>query len=311
VARLRIGSRGSQLALWQAHHISALLRERGHEVELEIIKTTGDKIVDVALAKVGTKGMFTKEIEEALAEGRVDLAVHSLKDLPTELAPGFEIAAITRRENPRDVFCSSKYESIEDLPQRARVGTSSLRRQAQLKALRPDLDIHPLRGNVDTRLRKLEAGEYDAIILAAAGLNRLGKTELVRQVIPAEVMCPAAGQGALGIEIRAGDSATRQHLAFLDDAAARATTICERALLNKLGGGCQVPIGASAEMRNGRLHLEGIVAHPDGSKVLREARDGNDPVALGELVGETLLRRGGDAILEEVYGKGVAVPQQP
>jgi hydroxymethylbilane synthase len=311
VARLRIGSRGSQLALWQAHHISALLRERGHEVELEIIKTTGDKIVDVALAKVGTKGMFTKEIEEALAEGRVDLAVHSLKDLPTALAPGFEIAAITKRENPRDVFCSRKYSSIEELPQRARVGTSSLRRQAQLKALRPDLEIHPLRGNVDTRLRKLEAGEYDAIILAAAGLNRLGKTELVREVIPAEVMCPAAGQGALGIEIRAGDSATRQHLAFLDDAAARATTTCERALLNKLGGGCQVPIGASAEMRNGRLHLEGIVAHPDGSKVLREARDGNDPVALGELVGETLLRRGGDAILEEVYGKGVAVPQQP
>jgi hydroxymethylbilane synthase len=311
VARLRIGSRGSQLALWQANHINTLLRERGHEVELEIIKTTGDKIVDVALAKVGTKGMFTKEIEEALAEGRVDLAVHSLKDLPTELAPGFEIAAITRRENPRDVFCSRKYASIEDLPQNARVGTSSLRRQAQLKALRPDLAIHPLRGNVDTRLRKLEAGEYDAIILAAAGLNRLGKTELVRQIIPAEIMCPAAGQGALGIEIRAGDSVTRQHLAFLDDAAARATTTCERALLNKLGGGCQVPIGASAEMRNGRLHLEGIVAHPDGSKVLREARAGDDPVELGELVGETLLRRGGDAILEEVYGKGVAVPQQP
>jgi hydroxymethylbilane synthase len=311
VARLRIGSRGSQLALWQANHINTLLRERGHQVELEIIKTTGDKIVDVALAKVGTKGMFTKEIEEALAEGRVDLAVHSLKDLPTELAPGFEIAAITRRENPRDVFCSRKYASIEDLPQNARVGTSSLRRQAQLKALRPDLAIHPLRGNVDTRLRKLEAGEYDAIILAAAGLNRLGKTELVRQIIPAEIMCPAAGQGALGIEIRAGDSVTRQHLAFLDDAAARATTTCERALLNKLGGGCQVPIGASAEMRNGRLHLEGIVAHPDGSKVLREARAGDDPVELGELVGETLLRRGGDAILEEVYGKGVAVPQQP
>ena len=311
MARLRIGSRGSQLALWQANHISALLREHGHEVELEIIKTTGDKIVDVALANVGTKGMFTKEIEEALAESRVDLAVHSLKDLPTTLAPGFEIAAITKRENPCDVFCSRKYKSIEDLPQRARVGTSSLRRQAQLKALRPDLEIHPLRGNVDTRLRKLEAGEYDAIILAAAGLNRLGKTELVKQVIPAEVMCPAAGQGALGIEIRAGDSETRQHLAFLDDAAARATTTCERALLNKLGGGCQVPIGASAEMRNGRLHLEGIVAHPDGGKVLREARDGNDPVELGELVGETLLRRGGDAILEEVYGKGVAVPQQP
>jgi hydroxymethylbilane synthase len=311
VARLRIGSRGSQLALWQAHHIRALLEERGHEVELEIIKTTGDKITDVALAKVGTKGMFTKEIEEALAEGRVDLAVHSLKDLPTELAPGFEIAAITKRENPCDVFCSKKYDSIQNLPQGARVGTSSLRRQAQLMALRPDLEIHPLRGNVDTRLRKLEAGEYDAIILAAAGLNRLGKTELVKQVIPSEIMCPAAGQGALGIEIRAGDAATRQHLAFLDDAAARATTTCERALLNKLGGGCQVPIGASAEMRNGRLHLEAIVAHPDGTTVLREVRDGDNPIALGEAVGDTLLQRGGEAILEAVYGQGIAAPQQP
>ena len=311
MARLRIGSRGSQLALWQAHHISALLRERGHEVELEIIKTTGDKITDVALAKVGTKGMFTKEIEEALAEGRIDLAVHSLKDLPTELSQGFEIAAVTTRENPRDVFCSRNYESIEDLPRGALVGTSSLRRQAQLKAVRPDLEIRPLRGNVDTRLRKLEAGEYDAIILAAAGLNRLGKTQLVRQVIPFEVMCPAAGQGALGIEIRAGDSVTRQHLAFLDDAEAHATTTCERALLNKLGGGCQVPIGAFAEVREGRLHLEAIVAEPDGSKILRESLDGTDPVPLGESVGEVLLQRGGEAILEAVYGQGIAVPQQP
>lgn len=311
MARLRIGSRGSQLALWQANHIGALLRERGHQVELEIIKTTGDKITDVALAKVGTKGMFTKEIEEALAEGRIDLAVHSLKDLPTEIPPGFEIAAITKRENPRDVYCSCKYESIDALPRGARVGTSSLRRQAQLKALRPDLDIHPLRGNVDTRLRKLEASEYDAIILAAAGLNRLGKTGLVKKVIPAEVMCPAAGQGALGIEIRAGDSITRQHLAFLDDAAARSATTCERALLNKLGGGCQVPIGAFAEFRNGRLHLDAVVADPDGAKVLRESRDGEDPLHLGESVGDSLLRRGGDAILEAVYGQGIAVPQQP
>src|SRR5215469_5133413 len=178
MARLRIGSRGSQLALWKDHHIRHLLRQRGHEVELEIIKTTGDKILDVALAKVGTKGMFTKEIEEALAEGRVDLAVHSLKDLPTDLSPGFEIAAVTKREDPRDVFCSKKYSAIDELPRGARVGTSSLRRQAQLKAMRPDLEICPLRGNVDTRLRKLEAGEYDAVILAAAGLNRLGKTEL-------------------------------------------------------------------------------------------------------------------------------------
>jgi hydroxymethylbilane synthase len=311
MARLRVGSRGSQLALWQAHHISDLLRARGHEVELEVIKTTGDKILDVALAKVGTKGMFTKEIEDALADGRVDLAVHSLKDLPTELSPGFEIAAITTRENPQDVFCSRKYSSIENLPHGARVGTSSLRRQAQLKAVRPDLEIYPLRGNVDTRLRKLEEGEYDAIILAAAGLNRLGKTALVKQVIPSEVMCPAAGQGALGIEIRAGDSATRQHLVFLDDRAARLSTTCERALLNKLGGGCQVPIGASAEVREGRIYLSGVVAHPDGSVVLRESREGTDPVALGEAMGESLLHRGGDAILEAVYGNGIAVPQQP
>jgi hydroxymethylbilane synthase len=311
MAHLRIGSRGSQLALWQAHHISDLLRAQGHQVELEIVKTTGDKILDVALAKVGTKGMFTKEIEEALAAGRVDLAVHSLKDLPTELSAGFKIAAITKRENPSDVLCSRLYKSIEALPQHARVGTSSLRRQAQLMAMRPDLDIIPLRGNVDTRLRKLAQGEYDAIILAAAGLYRLGKTELVQQVIPASVMCPAAGQGALGIEIREGDSATRAHLAFLDDANARSATTCERALLNKLGGGCQVPIGAAAEMWNGRLHLDAIVAHPDGSLVLRESRDGDDPVRLGSEVGETLLRRGGDAILEAVYGSGIAVPQQP
>ena len=311
MAHLRIGSRGSQLALWQANHISGLLRAKGHTVELEIIKTTGDKITEVALAQVGTKGMFTKEIEEALVENRIDLAVHSLKDLPTELADDFEIAAITERENPRDVFCSVKFASIDGLAQEANVGTSSLRRQAQLMAIRPDLQIHPLRGNVDTRLRKLESGEYDAIILAAAGLNRLGKTELVRQVIPVEVMTPAAGQGALGIEIRQGDAATRSLIAFLDDASARVTTTCERALLNKLGGGCQVPIGASAEVQNGRIRLNALVAHPDGTKVLRESRAGDDPVRLGHEVGETLLRRGGDAILEEIYGAGFAVPQQP
>jgi len=313
MALLRIGSRGSQLALWQAHHIADLLRTHGHSVEIEIIKTTGDKITDVPLAMVGTKGMFTKEIEEALTENRVDLAVHSLKDLPTELTAEFEIAAITTRENPRDVFCSINFASIEALPQRANVGTSSLRRQAQLKALRPDLQIHPLRGNVDTRLRKLEAGDYDAIILAAAGLNRLGKTQLVRQVIPAEVMTPAAGQGALGVEIRNGDVATRKLLSFLDDAAARATTTCERALLSKLGGGCQVPIGALAEVTAGRIQLNALVAHPDGTVVLRETREGdeNNPVRLGEEVGETLLRRGGDVILEEVYGQGFAMPQQP
>jgi hydroxymethylbilane synthase len=311
VARLRIGSRGSQLALWQANHIGALLRERGHEVEIEIIHTTGDKILDVALAKVGTKGMFTKEIEEALAAGRVDLAVHSLKDLPTELSAGFEIAAIPKRENPRDVFCSTKYESIEQLPEHAQVGTSSLRREAQLRALRPDLDVLSLRGNVDTRLRKLEAGEYDAIILAAAGLNRLGKTESIKQIVSEDVMCPAAGQGALAIEIRAGDSDTRGHLAFLDDPAARATTTCERAMLNQMGGGCQVPIGALAEVREGTPHLRGVVARPDGTRVLRESADGDDPIRLGELVGATLLRNGGDAILAEVYRHGIVVAEEP
>src|ERR1700689_5350251 len=315
---LRIGSRGSQLALWQANHISALLRARGHEVEIEIIHTTGDKITDVPLAQVGTKGgfgkgIFTKEIEEALGAGRVDLAVHSLKDLPTELSPGFEIAAITEREDPRDAFCSPRYAKVEDLPQDARVGTSSLRRQAQLKAIRPDLHICPLRGNVDTRLRKLEQGEYDAIILASAGLKRLGRTESIKQIFAAEIMCPAAGQGALGIEVREGDSATREQFLFLDDVTVRAATTCARALLNRLGGGCQVPIGAFAEIRNGRLNLEAIVADPDGSRVLRESRDGdpNYPEQLGNAVGETLLRRGGDEILEAVYGRGLAAPPQP
>jgi hydroxymethylbilane synthase len=315
--RLRIGSRGSQLALWQANHISALLRSRGHEVEIEIIHTTGDKITDVPLAQVGAKGglgkgIFTKEIEDALAAGRVDLAVHSLKDLPTEFPLGFEIAAITQREDARDAFCSKNYSDIEDLPQGALVGTSSLRRQAQLKAIRRDLEIHPLRGNVDTRLRKLEQGEYDAIILATAGLKRLGKMEPVKQILSAEVMCPAAGQGALAIEIREGDAETRAHLTFLNDAAAHAATTCERALLNCMGGGCQVPIGAFAEIRNGKLHLDAVVADPDGSKLFRESRDGNPdhPEQLGDAVGDVLLARGGDKILEAVYPRGLAAPPQ-
>jgi hydroxymethylbilane synthase len=311
MARLRIGSRGSQLALWQANHIKNLLQQQGHEVEIEIIHTTGDKITDVPLAKVGTKGMFTKEIEQALAANQIDLAVHSLKDLPTELSPGFALAAITKREDPRDVFCSRKFATIEALPQAAKVGTSSLRRQAQLKALRPDLDIHPLRGNVDTRLRKLDAGEYAAIILAAAGVRRLGKTESIKQTISAEIMCPAAGQGALAIETREGDDATAALLAFLDDRSARATTTCERALLNKMGGGCQVPIGALAEVRDGRLHLQAIVANPDGSEVLRESRTGDDPITLGESVGDALLKQGGEKILKNVYGQAMIAPEQP
>jgi hydroxymethylbilane synthase len=309
--RLRIGSRGSQLALWQANHIAARLGERGHEIEIEVIHTTGDKITDVALAKVGAKGMFTKEIEEALADGRIDLAVHSLKDLPTELSEQFQIAAIPQREDPRDAFCSKKYSSIEELPNTARVGTSSLRREAQLKAIRPDVVVDPLRGNVDTRIRKLESGDYDAIVLAAAGLSRLGRTEVVRQILPVEVMCPAAGQGALAIETRAQDETVSAALAFLDHTASRAETDCERALLKKLGGGCQVPIGASAKLQDGVVHLEAVVASPDGRLLIRESRSGNDPVILGTAAGENLLRRGGSEILDRVYGKDVAQPQQP
>ncbi len=207
--QLRIGSRGSQLALWQANHIRALLKQRGHSVEIEIIKTTGDKITDVALAKVGTKGMFTKEIEEALAENRIDLAVHSLKDLPTEISRESEIVAITKREDPRDVFCSQKYWSLDDLPRGARVGTSSLRRQAQLKALRNDVELHPLRGNVDTRLRKLADGEYDAIILAAAGLSRLGKNQFMRHVLPARGAWGSLAFGRYRSQPRRGQAAAR------------------------------------------------------------------------------------------------------
>jgi hydroxymethylbilane synthase len=318
MAPLRIGSRGSQLALWQANHIATLLRARSHEVEIEIIHTTGDKITDVPLAQVGVKGgsgkgIFTKEIEDALAAGRVDLAVHSLKDLPTELPEGFEIAAVTKREDPRDAFCSRHFLSIEDLPGGARVGTSSLRRQAQLRSLRRDLVIHPLRGNVDTRLRKLEEGEYAAIILASAGLKRLGKTELIQQILPAEIMCPAAGQGALAIEIRQGDQAVRQHLQFLNDFNTSAAIRSERALLNRLGGGCQVPIGAFAEIRDGKLSLEAVVANPDGSEVLRESRNGDidHPEKLGAEASESLLKRGADKILEAVYGHGITIPPQP
>ncbi len=300
MARLRIGSRGSPLALWQANHIATLLGERGHEVGIEIIKTTGDKILDVALARVGTKGMFTKEIEEALAAGRADLAVHSLKDLPTELPAGFELAAVTQREDPRDVFLSTQYATPAALPLGARVGTSSLRRQAQLKHLRPDLEVIPLRGNVDTRLRKLLAGEFDAILLAAAGLNRLGLTGAQRHPLAVELMCPAAGQGALGIEIRAGDAAVREHVAFLDDAATRAATGCERAALEELGGGCQVPIGAHARQRDARLELTVVVARPDGSELLRETRLGDEPRALGREVAEALLGRGARRILNAV-----------
>jgi hydroxymethylbilane synthase len=311
MAKLRIGSRGSQLALWQANHVASLLREKGHTVEIEVIKTTGDKITDVALAKVGTKGMFTKEIEEALAAKRVDLAVHSLKDVPTDLAQEFELAAIMKREDPRDALISVKFSALEELPQGAKVGTSSLRRQCQLKAMRPDLEIFPLRGNVDTRLRKLESGEYDAIILAAAGVKRLGLDQYVRSRISADVMCPAVGQGALAIETRRDDAHTRVLLAFLNDADTRVAIECERALLGSLGGGCQVPIGAYAEKRERQVFLRAIVGRPDGSLVLREQAEGDSAVKLGREVAQTLLWRGGDKILTDVYAQEVVVPKQP
>ena len=311
MAHLRIGSRGSQLALWQANHVSALLQRRGHTVSSEIIKTTGDKITDVALAKVGTKGMFTKEIEEALLEGRVDLAVHSLKDLPTELLAEFTLAAVPQREDARDAFLSTRYAQLHELPKNARVGTSSLRRQAQLHSLRSDLEIIPLRGNVDTRLRKLRNGEFDAIILASAGLTRLGLTETVRQHFAPTQMCPAAGQGALAVETRASDDATIEAVRFLDHFPTRAAVACERATLNQLGGGCQVPIGAYAEPTERGLWLRAVVAHPEGSSIIREERKGDNPDSLGTEVGRALLERGARKILDAVYGKEAAVPQQP
>jgi hydroxymethylbilane synthase len=255
--------------------------------------------------------MFTKEIEEALADNRIDLAVHSLKDLPTDISPEFEITAVPVREDPRDALCSMKYSSLEELPSGGRIGTSSLRREAQLRSLRADLYVYPLRGNVDTRLRKLESGEYDAIILAAAGLKRLGRSDAIKRILPVDVMCPAAGQGALGIEIRAGDLAVRDALSFMDDTATRAEIDCERALLRKMGGGCQVPIGASAKSSGGKLLLQAIVASPDGKSVLRDSAEGVDATALGELVGSRLLKNGGGAILDLVYAQSAPQPEQP
>ena len=248
---------------------------------------------------------FTKEIEEALAEGQVDLAVHSLKDVPTELQPQFTLAAIMKREDPRDAFISINFQHLEELPRAARIGTSSLRRQCQLKALRCDLEVLSLRGNVDTRLRKLESGGYDAIILASAGVHRLGLDQHVRYRISPEQMCPAAGQGALGIETRHDDRQMQAALSFLDDADARATTACERALLLGLGGGCQVPIGAFAERRGDKLVLTAIVGRPDGSELLREQAEGANAEKLGQETAEALLKKGANRILGDIYGKEV------
>jgi hydroxymethylbilane synthase len=312
---LRIGSRGSQLALWQANHIAGLLRDQGHSVEIQIIKTTGDRLQEVTFAQVGSKGMFTKEIEEALAEGRIDLAVHSLKDLPTELPEPFALAATPRRVDPRDVFVSVNFENLRALPEGARVGTSSQRRRAQLKALRPDIEAVEFRGNVDTRLRKLAEGQVDAILLAAAGLDRLEKTEWVRERLDPADFCPAAGQGSLGIETRKDDPATITAIAFLDDAPTRFAVTAERAALAALGGGCQVPIGIHCRPdlngANGCGDISwsevfAIVAAPESGKAVsvyhRVPMAGTDPVALGRRVAEMLIDAGAAPLLEAAVG---------
>jgi hydroxymethylbilane synthase len=298
---VRIGSRGSQLALWQAEHIAGLLRGQGYEVEIEVIKTTGDRLQEVTFAQVGSKGMFTKEIEEALAEGRVDLAVHSLKDLPTELPEGLTLGATPKRVDPRDVFVSREYASFDELPAGAKVGTSSLRRRAQLRHRRPDLEFIEFRGNVDTRLRKLAEGQADAIILAAAGLDRLEKTEWVRERLEPEVVCPAAGQGALGIEIRAHDARMSDVVGFLDDAATRFAVTAERVSLAALGGGCQVPIGVHCRATaGGMFEILGVVADPEGGRVIRSMSVGENAETLGEELAEHLLALGAAELIEGI-----------
>jgi hydroxymethylbilane synthase len=298
---LTIGSRGSQLALWQARHIQSRLAGLGVESRIEIIRTTGDKITDVPLAKVGGKGLFTKEIEEALLDGRIDLAVHSLKDLPTELPAGLTLAAIPEREDTADALIGAR---LDDLPPGACVGTSSLRRAAQLRALRPDLVIENIRGNLDTRLRKLDEGQYHAILLAAAGLRRLGWAERITELLTPERMVPAVGQGALAIETRA-EGPARALCQPLDHGPTRAAVTAERALLAALGGGCQVPIGAHAVLEDdGLLHLTAIVAHPDGHTLLRH-QDSAPPAeaaALGQRTAARLLDSGARVILHQVYG---------
>ncbi len=297
---IRIGSRGSQLALWQAGHIAGLLRGQGYVVDIEVIRTTGDRLQEVTFAQVGSKGMFTLEIEEALAAGRIDLAVHSLKDLPTELPEGFVLGATPKRADPRDVFVSRDYASLQDLPEGARLGTSSLRRRAQLRTIRPDLEYIEFRGNVDTRLRKLAEGQAEGILLAAAGLDRLERTEWVRERIDPEVVCPAAGQGALGIEIRDGDERTAEAVGFLDDAATRFAVTAERMALAALGGGCQVPIGVHCWPRAGGYEILGVVADPDGSRVLSGRAVGVEPEALGRAVAADLIEQGAGELFQGI-----------
>ncbi len=316
---LVIGTRGSTLAVWQAEHVAGRLRAAFPQrtVRLETIKTTGDKILDVPLAQVGGKALFVKEIEEALLQGRVDLAVHSMKDLPTDLPAGLRIAAIGEREDPCDVLISRTGARLEALPQGARVGTSSLRRQAQLLHHRPDLVVVSLRGNLDTRIRKLTTDGLDAIVVAAAGVKRLGLSDRIAERLPAEILLPAIGQGALGIEVREpriegrGAGTSREGniaeiVGVLDHPETHAAVLAERALLRRLEGGCQVPIAAHAEVAGEGIVLRGLVASPDGRTLIRGETRGErrDPEAVGHVLAEDLLRRGAAEILRAIYARG-------
>lgn len=298
---LVIATRASRLALWQARHVQARLQDLypGCRVDLLEMTTRGDQILDRTLSKVGGKGLFVKELETALLDGRADLAVHSLKDVPVDLTAPFSLAAILERADPCDALVSNVAGSLDELPPGAVIGTSSLRREAQLRARYPHLAIKPLRGNLDTRLAKLDRGDYAAIVLAAAGLKRLGLAERIRAVLPAGLSLPAAGQGALGIETLADRADLRDWLAPLACGLTTACTLAERAVSRALGGSCQVPLAAHAVLRNGRLHLRALVAEPDGSCILSAETEGapEDAETLGGAVARDLLAQGADAIL--------------
>jgi len=300
---IRIGSRGSQLALWQAEWVRDQIQAKGFAVEIQRIRTTGDKILDVPLAKVGGKGLFVKEIEEALMKAEIDLAVHSMKDMPGMLPQALHLSAIPKREDPRDALISREGLRLSELPEGATVGTSSLRRQSQLWALRPDLRITSLRGNLDTRLRKLKEGQFDAILLAAAGLHRLGWEEEITEYLAPDCFIPAIGQGALGIESRREDPGINEILAFLNHEKTASAVRAERAMLLKLEGGCQVPIGGHATHAGDQLRLEGIVTSLDGKEVIREVQTASatEAEALGLAVAETLLSKGAGRILRAIY----------
>lgn len=304
---LRIATRESALALWQANYVKDRLEAAHPELNVELVPMTtkGDQILDTPLAKVGGKGLFVKELEVAMLEGRADIAVHSMKDVPVEFPDGLMLHTICEREDPRDAFVSNNYSDFDSLPEGAVVGTSSLRRQCQIRALRPDLEIKDLRGNVNTRLRKLDEGQYDAIILATAGLLRLEMPERIKQFMPTEVLLPANGQGAVGIECRSDDEQVQAYLSVLEHTETRARVLTERAMNRKLEGGCQVPIGAYAEVDGDTIELRGLVGAIDGSEIIRGTITGQvgQGEALGEKLAQELLDKGADAILKEVYSK--------